>query len=77
MLDANLRTCELFGVINIPATVWFDEDGRIVKPPTIAPGDDRWRDYTGQFYRVHHDDRSLAFIVLGPRTYRAPLSELR
>ena len=46
--------------------------------PTFTYGQNvRWRDYTGQFYRVHHDDRSLAFIVIGPRTYRAPLSELR
>jgi hypothetical protein len=42
-------------VINIPATVWFDESGAMRKPPTIAPGDDRWRDYTGVDADVHHD----------------------
>ncbi len=55
LLDANHRIAELFGVINIPSTVWFDERGTMVRPPTIAPGDDRWRDYTGVDADVHHD----------------------
>src|SRR5439155_17992906 len=55
VVDANHRVAELFGVINIPATVWFDEDGEMVRPPTIAPGDDRWRQYTGVDASVHHD----------------------
>ncbi len=55
VVDAHHRIAELFGVINIPATVWFAEDGSMVKPPTIAPGDDRWRDYTGVDADVHHD----------------------
>jgi len=55
LLDANHRVAELFGVINIPSTVWFDETGAMVRPPTIAPGDDRWRDYTGVDASTHHD----------------------
>jgi hypothetical protein len=55
LLDANHRIAELFGVINIPSTVWFDERGTMVRPPTIAPGDDRWREYTGVDAAVHHD----------------------
>jgi len=55
LLDANHRIAELFGVINIPSTVWFDEHGAMVRPPTIAPGDDRWREYTGVDADVHHD----------------------
>jgi hypothetical protein len=55
LLDANHRVAELFGVINIPATVWFDEDGVMVRPPTIAPGDDRWRQFTGVDADVHHN----------------------
>ena len=46
LVDANHRVAELFGVINIPATVWFDESGEMVRPPTIAPGDDRFKEYT-------------------------------
>ena len=55
LVDANHRVAELFGVINIPSTVWFDEDGTMVRPPTIAPGDDRFREYTGIDAAVHHE----------------------
>ena len=55
VVDANHRIAELFGVINIPATVWFDEDGTMVRPPTIAPGDDRWREFSKIDSSVHHD----------------------
>ena len=55
LVDANHRVAELFGVINIPATVWFDESGEMVRPPTIAPGDDRWREYTKVDAAEHHD----------------------
>jgi hypothetical protein len=55
VLDANHRVAELFGVINIPATVWFDESGDMVRPPQIAPGDDRFKQYTGIDADVHHN----------------------
>ncbi len=55
VVDVHHRTAELFGLINIPSTVWFDFDGRMVRPPTIAPGDDRFRQYTGIDASVHHD----------------------
>jgi hypothetical protein len=55
LLDRDHRIAELFGVINIPATVWFDESGEMVRPPTIAPGDDRFKQYTGVDASVHHD----------------------
>ncbi len=55
LVDVHHRTAELYGVINIPSTVWFAEDGRMVRPPTIAPADDRFRQYTGVDAAVHHD----------------------
>lgn len=55
LLDADHRTSELFGIVNIPSTVWFDEDGEMVRPPTIAPGDDRFRDFTRIDSSIHHD----------------------
>jgi peroxiredoxin len=54
-VDVNHRVAELFGVINVPSTLWFDEEGRMVRPPTIAPGDDRWREYTGVDADKHHN----------------------
>lgn len=55
VLDVHHRIAELYGVINIPSTVWFAEDGEMVRPPTIAPADDRFKEYTHIDSAVHHD----------------------
>jgi peroxiredoxin len=39
VVDAAHVTAERFGITNVPSTVWIDEDGKVVKPPTISPGD--------------------------------------
>ena len=48
-------TAGAFGITNVPSTVWVDEAGTIVKAPSIAPADDRWRDFTNLDSAVHHD----------------------
>ena len=48
-------TAERYGITNVPSVVWVDEDDRIVKPPTIAPGDDQFREYTLIDSERHHD----------------------
>ena len=55
VLDADHRTAEWFGIVNVPTAVWFDEGGAMVRPPTIAPGDDRFREFSGVDSSVHHD----------------------
>ncbi|MCU1602640.1 MAG: Redoxin domain protein [Frankiales bacterium] len=40
-VDPEHRLSDVFGIVNVPSTVWLDEEGRVVKPPTIAPGDDQ------------------------------------
>ena len=47
-VDTAHVTAERYDITNVPSVVWVDEQDRIVKPPTIAPGDD-------QFARVHPD----------------------
>ena len=54
-VDAQHRLSDLFGVVQVPATVWLDEQGRVVKSPTIAPGDDRFKEWTSVEADRHHD----------------------
>lgn len=54
-IDAEHRVSDVFGVVNVPSTVWLDEQGRVVKPPTIAPGDDRFVEFTEVESSGHHD----------------------
>ena len=40
VVDTAHVTAERYDITNVPSVVWVDEQDRIVKPPTIAPGDD-------------------------------------
>jgi peroxiredoxin len=55
VVDTAHVTAERFGITNVPSTVWIDEEGVVVKPPTISPGDDQFRDFTNIDSGTHHD----------------------
>ena len=55
VVDTAHVTAERYGITNVPSVVWVDEDGTVVKPPTIAPGDDQFADFTKIDAAVHHD----------------------
>lgn len=55
VLDADHAVAEAYGITNVPATVWLDEDGRVVKPPTITPGTNEFKDFTRIDAEEHHD----------------------
>jgi peroxiredoxin len=54
-VDTAHVTAERYGITNVPSVVWVDEDDTIVKPPTIAPGDDQFVDYTLIPSEQHHE----------------------
>jgi thiol-disulfide isomerase/thioredoxin len=54
-VDPEHRLSDVFGIVNVPSTVWLDEEGRVVKPPTIAPGDDQFLEFTQLAAGRHHD----------------------
>jgi peroxiredoxin len=54
-VDTAHVTAERYGITNVPSVVWVDEQDRVVKPPTIAPGDDQFADYTLIDSARHHD----------------------
>jgi hypothetical protein len=41
LIDVHHVLAELFGVVNIPQSVWIDEDGMIVRPAETAPAPPR------------------------------------
>jgi hypothetical protein len=53
-VDPEHRVSDVFGIVNVPSTVWLDEAGRVVKPPTIAPGDDQFIEFTKVDAEQHH-----------------------
>lgn len=55
VVDTAHVTAERYGITNVPSTVWVDEAGRVVKGPTISPGDDQFRDFTQIDAAAHHD----------------------
>jgi hypothetical protein len=53
-VDTAHVTAERYGITNVPSVVWVAEDDTIVKPPTIAPGDDQFVEFTQISSEQHH-----------------------
>jgi hypothetical protein len=43
LIDQDHRVAELYGMVNVPQSVWIDETGRIARPPETAGSTDHFR----------------------------------
>ena len=43
LIDTEHRVADLYGMVNVPQSVWIDEAGRIVRPPETTGSTDHFR----------------------------------
>lgn len=43
LIDTDHRVADLYGMVNVPQSVWIDERGRIVRPPETTGSTDHFR----------------------------------
>jgi peroxiredoxin len=55
LVDTDHLLAEAYGITNVPSSVWIDEDDKVVKPPTITPGDNQFKDFTLIDADLHHE----------------------
>ena len=47
LIDADHRLADVYRIVNVPTSVWIDEQGRIVRPNDAAFGSDQFLDFHG------------------------------
>jgi hypothetical protein len=52
LIDENHKLAELYNLINVPAAVWIDEQGKIVRPPDSAGACDAFRQMDRTTFRM-------------------------
>ena len=47
LIDADHRVADAYRIVNVPTSIWIDENGRIVRPNDAAFGSDQFVDFHG------------------------------
>ena len=56
LIDAQHRVAELYNMVNVPTSVWIDEEGHIVRPPEPAGASDMFRRMNVETFQVPPED---------------------
>ena len=64
LIDSEHRVAHLYGMINVSTVVWIDERSRVVRPPTIEYGTDRFKEFHGRECAPHLESLR-AWVVEG------------
>lgn len=80
LIDREHTLSETYAITNVPAVVWIDEDDRIVRPNSPAPGTDLFIDFIG-FSSEPFKDAVRRWVVDGevdvtPEQARAAVEDL-
>lgn len=55
LIDKFHIVADLYGIVNVPAAIWIDENDKIVRPADSIPGSDMFRSFTNVDSEVHHN----------------------
>lgn len=70
LLDSEHVVADLYRIVNVPTSVWIDEEGRIVRPNDAAFGSDTFIDFTG-ISSVPHMEALRAWVKEGRTPFDA------
>jgi hypothetical protein len=55
LIDKFHIVADLYGLVNVPAAIWIDENDKIVRPADGTPGSDLFRSFSHVDSEVHHN----------------------
>lgn len=67
LIDQEHHVADLYNMVNVPQSVWIDEQGRIVRPAETAGSHDGWRSMNREDLSM--PDESAAVVAKAQETY--------
>lgn len=73
LIDREHHVADLYNMVNVPQSVWIDEQGRIVRPTETAGSHDGWRSMNREDMSM--PDESAAIVAKAQETYVAAVRD--